>query len=57
MTKELAIQRIQAAIAELRDYFAGQNRFDGNTDDEALVMLEEVEALQHRRPEDTGFAA
>jgi hypothetical protein len=56
MTKQLAIQR-KAAIAELRDYSAGQNLFDGNTSDEALVMLEQVEALQHRRLEDTPFVA
>jgi hypothetical protein len=57
MTNELAIPRIQAAIAEFRDYSAGQNRFDGNAAGEALVMLEEVEALQHYRLEDTPFAA
>jgi hypothetical protein len=58
MTKDQAIQRIQVAISELRDYSASQSPMDRTTADEAITMLEEViEALQKRRLDYTPFAA
>lgn len=58
MTKDQAIQRIEVAISELRDYSARQNQLDGTTADEAIMMLEEViEAIEQRRLEYLPFAA
>jgi len=58
MTKDEAIQRIQFAIGELEQYLDRQSHVNGETTEQAIMLLDEViEAIEHGRIEYRPFAA